>query len=114
MIAMISILILIPLALVLINSTLAQKMKTDHEVMSPFECGFTPFSKARVPFSMRFFLIAIIFLIFDVEISLILPLPLVAKSPFNLLMSSLTLYFILILILGVLKEWKDGALEWSS
>nr|QNE85863.1 NADH dehydrogenase subunit 3 [Rhagio tringarius] len=93
---------------------LSKKSLTDREKSSPFECGFDPKSSARLPFSLRFFLIAIIFLIFDVEIALILPMIIILNFS-NLMMWSITsIIFILILLIGLYHEWNQGALEWSS
>jgi len=89
-------------------------MITDREKNSPYECGFDPKGSARLPFSLRFFLIAVIFLIFDVEITLLLPV----ASIFNLsrVFSWLTtsVLFLAILLIGLYYEWAQGALEWSK
>jgi NADH-ubiquinone oxidoreductase chain 3 len=63
-----------------LSSILAFKTTNNREKPSPFECGFNPFNSSRIPFSIRFFLIAIIFLIFDVEIALILPIIITLSS----------------------------------
>nr|UBU96222.1 NADH dehydrogenase subunit 3 [Epicauta hirticornis]UBU96235.1 NADH dehydrogenase subunit 3 [Epicauta curvispina] len=101
------------LMLIIVN-LISKKTFLDREKASPFECGFDPKSSARLPFSLHFFLIAVIFLIFDVEITLLFPLVMSLKF------SSLSNYFIvlvifiMVLILGLLHEWKQGALEWTS
>nr|YP_001552158.1 NADH dehydrogenase subunit 3 [Nothopuga sp. 1 LP-2008]ABS71896.1 NADH dehydrogenase subunit 3 [Nothopuga sp. 1 LP-2008] len=95
-----------------ITILLSQKTITDQEKLSPFECGFNPATSPRIPFSIRFFLIAMIFLVFDVEIVLLLPIPLIHMNP-NITIMSSTL-FILILLLGLFHEWNKGALNWAS
>nr|YP_009116477.1 NADH dehydrogenase subunit 3 [Cherax bicarinatus]AJD80505.1 NADH dehydrogenase subunit 3 [Cherax bicarinatus] len=102
-------------ALIMIfSSILSKKTIIDREKMSPFECGFDPKTSARLPFSLRFFLIAVVFLIFDVEITLILPLAHI--SPLTDIFSwwFTGLFFLLILLLGLYYEWYKGALEWSN
>nr|YP_009112537.1 NADH dehydrogenase subunit 3 [Paranephrops planifrons]CEK40187.1 NADH dehydrogenase subunit 3 [Paranephrops planifrons] len=104
---------LITSLIMIFSSILSKKTSLDREKMSPFECGFDPKTSARLPFSLRFFLIAVIFLIFDVEITLLLPLA--STNPFTNIMSwsFLGLLFLLILLFGLYYEWKEGALEWS-
>lgn len=81
--------------------------------MSPFECGFNPIFRARLPFSLRFFLITIIFLIFDIEIALFLPIVITFLSS-NLKIWTITfILFIIILIIGIYYEWIKGALNWK-
>nr|YP_009545520.1 NADH dehydrogenase subunit 3 [Metapenaeopsis barbata]AYO45598.1 NADH dehydrogenase subunit 3 [Metapenaeopsis barbata] len=97
----------------IIASLLAKKTIMDREKNSPFECGFDPKGSARLPFSLRFFLIAVIFLIFDVEITLLLPLASIISFS-NLSTWSFTgAAFIIILLLGLYHEWNQGALEWA-
>nr|YP_010309775.1 NADH dehydrogenase subunit 3 [Leptopalpus rostratus]UMR54892.1 NADH dehydrogenase subunit 3 [Leptopalpus rostratus] len=108
------IIMLIAMIMLLLVSLISKKTALDREKSSPFECGFDPMSSARLPFSLHFFLIAVIFLIFDVEITLLFPL---IKS---LKMSNTTSYFIvvtsfiLILLVGLYHEWKQGALNWTN
>lgn len=73
------IILLISFIVIILSTLLSKKKKIDREKFSPFECGFNPINSSRLPFSIRFFLIAIIFLIFDVEIALILPIILTIK-----------------------------------
>nr|UKM30539.1 NADH dehydrogenase subunit 3 [Acisoma panorpoides] len=97
-----------------ISSFLSKKSIIDREKSSPFECGFDPFNKSRIPFSLRFFLIAVIFLIFDVEIVILLPM-IESLSQSSITSWSITsLIFIVILLVGLYHEWNQGALEWST
>nr|QOW08832.1 NADH dehydrogenase subunit 3 [Carpilius convexus] len=100
--------------IMILASILSKKTILDREKNSPYECGFDPKSSARLPFSLRFFLIAVIFLIFDVEITLLLPVASIFNitNIFSWLLTS-TL-FLLILLLGLYFEWIQGALEWSN
>nr|AFO66944.1 NADH dehydrogenase subunit III [Oenanthe monticola] len=101
------------IALTTLNFWLAQ-MTPDLEKLSPYECGFDPLGSARLPFSIRFFLVAILFLLFDLEIALLLPLPWATQlqSPTTTLIWASTL--ILLLILGLVYEWAQGGLEWAE
>nr|YP_010692658.1 NADH dehydrogenase subunit 3 [Notobitus meleagris]WBV80533.1 NADH dehydrogenase subunit 3 [Notobitus meleagris] len=85
----------------------------DREKMSPFECGFDPKSKARSPFSLQFFLIAILFLIFDIEIAIMLPMIITMKISNIVSWATTMTIFITILIMGLYYEWKNGMLEWA-
>nr|YP_010704699.1 NADH dehydrogenase subunit 3 [Polypedilum masudai]UXG19086.1 NADH dehydrogenase subunit 3 [Polypedilum masudai] len=107
------ILFIIAFIVMMLSSILSKKKQIDREKLSPFECGFNPLNSSRLPFSIRFFLIAIIFLIFDVEIALILPMILTLKSS-NLIIWTMTNFiFIFILIIGLFHEWNQGALNWT-
>nr|YP_010026393.1 NADH dehydrogenase subunit 3 [Cacopsylla citrisuga]QOQ84939.1 NADH dehydrogenase subunit 3 [Cacopsylla citrisuga] len=86
--------------------------KTDREKSSPFECGFDPFSKPRLSFSIHFFSISLMFLIFDIEITLVLPTPILTKE-INLINWIISCFFLFsILILGLMLEWKQGSMNW--
>nr|DAZ87540.1 TPA_asm: NADH dehydrogenase subunit 3 [Trichosia splendens] len=105
---------LITYIMMTLASILSKKSFYDREKNSPFECGFDPKSSSRLPFSLRFFLITIIFLIFDVEIVLLFPIiPIMKFSTLSIWLST-TMFFILILLLGLYHEWNQGALEWSN
>nr|AAU20468.1 NADH dehydrogenase subunit 3 [Speleomantes italicus] len=83
------------------------------EKLSPYECGFDPFGSARLPFSIRFFLVAILFLLFDLEIALLLPTPWATQMfPTNMLIWSTII--LLLLTSGLAYEWAQGGLEWAE
>nr|YP_009503722.1 NADH dehydrogenase subunit 3 [Thryssa setirostris]AWY13572.1 NADH dehydrogenase subunit 3 [Thryssa setirostris]WRI15743.1 NADH dehydrogenase subunit 3 [Thryssa setirostris]BBC28402.1 NADH dehydrogenase subunit 3 [Thryssa setirostris] len=90
------------------------QMNPDAEKLSPYECGFDPLGSARLPFSLRFFLVAILFLLFDLEIALLLPLPWGNQlpEPKNTLIWAIAV--ITLLTLGLVYEWLQGGLEWAE
>nr|AML26574.1 NADH dehydrogenase subunit 3 [Staphylinidae sp. BMNH 1274705] len=93
---------------------ISKKTFMDREKSSPFECGFDPKSSARLPFSLQFFLIAMIFLIFDVEITLLIPLILIMKISNLMNYLIISFFFLIILIGGLYHEWNQGALKWKN
>nr|QGX06390.1 NADH dehydrogenase subunit 3 [Microperla geei] len=108
------IILMISNIVMLLAAILSKKSIMDREKSSPFECGFDPKSSSRLPFSLRFFLIAVIFLIFDVEIALLLPMIVILP------ISNLTTWmivgtlFLALLLMGLYHEWNQGALEWAN
>nr|ALO76881.1 NADH deshydrogenase subunit 3 [Anaspidinae sp. GENSP01] len=105
---------LISLILIILINLISKKTFMDREKNSPFECGFDPKSSSRLPFSLQFFLIAMIFLIFDVEITLLLPFILTLKISNLYFYSILLTFFSLFLLVGLLHEWNQGALNWVT
>nr|YP_010362103.1 NADH dehydrogenase subunit 3 [Batocera rubus]UNQ87663.1 NADH dehydrogenase subunit 3 [Batocera rubus] len=105
--------LMINLLLIIILNLISKKTFSDREKSSPFECGFDPKNSARMPFSLQFFLIAVIFLIFDVEITLLFPLILTLKLSNIFSYSLISLFFIMILLIGLYHEWNQGALDWA-
>ncbi len=94
--------------------SLASRRHDDREKCSPFECGFDPKNSARLPFSLRFFLLAVVFLVFDIEIVLIIPIPITISMSLAHQIMPACLIFILILMLGLLHEWNEGSLDWTE
>ena len=86
--------------------------KPDAEKLSPYECGFEAFEDARMKFDVRYYLVAILFILFDLEIAFLFPwavvLPEIGVFGFWSMM-----LFLAILIVGFVYEWKKGALEWE-
>jgi NADH-ubiquinone oxidoreductase chain 3 len=96
--------------LTILGLTLGSKFFTDREKASPFECGFTPKDSARLPFSIRFFLISIVFLIFDVELILVFPAIPGLVSISGLIRFLVIFCVIIILIFGLFHEAAQGSL----
>ncbi len=84
------------------------------EKLTAFECGFDPLRKIRSPFSTRFFLLVVLFLIFDVEIALLFPVLRVLITNVTLFTVASLLLFLFILLFGIFHEWNEGALDWFS
>nr|UBU97802.1 NADH dehydrogenase subunit 3 [Dardanus aspersus] len=105
--------LLISTVVMILASFLAKKTIADREKNSPYECGFDPKNSARLPFSLRFFLIAVIFMIFDVEITLILPIAYILEITNVMSWALVGGLFIIVLLFGLYYEWQEGALEWA-
>nr|AWV84413.1 NADH dehydrogenase subunit 3 [Tettigades major] len=113
MILILSVTLLLLLAsLWLLLYMLSMKSFFDREKSSPFECGFDPISSPRIPFSSHFFLIAVIFLIFDVELVVIMPLILCMMINSMLDMYMIMVFFLFILVIGLFHEWNNKMLDW--
>ncbi len=86
--------------------------KKDDEKLSPYECGFEAFEDSRSKFDVRYYLVAILFIIFDLEIAFLFPwaVSLDAVGGFGLIAMGI---FLTLLVVGFIYEWKKGALEWD-
>nr|YP_009643499.1 NADH dehydrogenase subunit 3 [Dindymus rubiginosus]APO08943.1 NADH dehydrogenase subunit 3 [Dindymus rubiginosus] len=105
--------LIIAMMLMSLCTTISKKMNSDREKSSPFECGFDPKSVTRLPFSLQFFLIAVLFLIFDIEVVIILPMIMTLKLNNNMNWMIIMITFMMILLIGLYYEWKSGMLEWT-
>nr|YP_010701774.1 NADH dehydrogenase subunit 3 [Malacosteus niger]WCK11528.1 NADH dehydrogenase subunit 3 [Malacosteus niger] len=90
------------------------QMNPNAEKLSPYECGFDPLGSARLPFSLRFFLVAILFLLFDLEIALLLPLPWGDQLEAPSVTFGWATAILVMLTLGLAYEWAQGGLEWAE
>ena len=86
--------------------------RPDAEKNSPYECGFEPFDDARMKFDVRFYLVAILFIIFDLEIAFLFPWAVALDDLSGAAFIAMALFLIL-LVVGFVYEWKKGALEWE-
>ena len=80
--------------------------------LSPYECGFEPFEDARIPFDVRYYLVAILFIIFDLEIAFLFPWA-VSLNKIGIAGIIAMGIFLLVLVIGFIYEWNKGALEWD-
>lgn len=86
--------------------------RPDAEKLSPYECGFEAFEDARTKFDVRYYLVAILFILFDLEIAFLFPWAIVLKEIGTFGFVSM-LVFLAILVVGFIYEWMKGALEWE-
>ena len=103
--------LLLSIGFVFINF-LASPKNPDPEKLSAYECGFEAFSDSRIQFDVRFYLVAILFIIFDLEIALLFPWA-ISLGSIGLLGFCSMMIFLFILTIGFIYEWKKGALDWD-
>jgi len=101
----------IGIALLIIGNLLGPK-RPGADKLAPYECGFEAFEDARARFDVRYYLIAILFIVFDLEIAFLFPWAVVFKSIGTPAILAMTV-FLAILVVGFVYEWKKGALEWE-
>ena len=103
--------VVIGIALLVVPMLLAPT-KPDAEKLSAYECGFNAFSDARVKFDVRFYLVSILFIIFDLEVAFLFPWAITLKQTGAFAFWSMVV-FLGVLTVGFIYEWKKGALEWE-
>jgi len=105
--------IAVALSLVMVvASYVVARQKPDSEKLSPYECGFEPFDDARSKFDVRFYLVAILFIIFDLEVAFLFPWA-VSLGSIGLFGFWSMVVFLAVLTVGFIYEWRKGALEWE-
>nr|YP_009917451.1 NADH dehydrogenase subunit 3 [Drabescus ineffectus]QLJ57899.1 NADH dehydrogenase subunit 3 [Drabescus ineffectus] len=109
-----SLVLVVMLMMTIIISLVSKKSFTDIQKATPFECGFNPMSYSRLPFSIHFFMIAVIFLIFDIEIILVMPMILTLKTSMMKIWVMTSIMFLIILMMGLYHEWTNGMIKWAS
>nr|AHZ34262.1 NADH dehydrogenase subunit 3 [Brachionus rubens] len=105
---------LLVVILKIVSYSIAESAPLNREELSPYECGFEHHNVSRIPFSLRYFFLTLIFLLFDLEIVLMLFMPYVILSSYFMISMVLLFSFIFILYLSLIYEWNDGTLEWLS
>ena len=103
--------LLLSIGFIVINY-IASPSNPDPEKLSAYECGFEAFDNARIEFDVRFYLVAILFIIFDLEIAFLFPWA-ISLGSIGLLGFYSMMIFLFILTVGFIYEWKKGALEWE-
>ena len=97
---------------IVLASFIIARQRPDSEKLSPYECGFEPFADARSQFDVRFYLVAILFIIFDLEVAFLFPWA-VTLGAIGLFGFWSMIVFLAVLTVGFIYEWKKGALEWE-
>ena len=96
----------------IVINLLASPSNPDPEKLSAYECGFEPFNDSRMEFDVRFYLVAILFIIFDLEIAFLFPWA-ISLGQIGLFGFVSMMIFLFILTVGFIYEWKKGALDWE-
>ena len=91
---------------------LAEVVLLFREELTSYECGFEHYSLSRVPFSLRYFYLTLIFLLFDLEVVLLLFSPVIVQSLYPVYSFVMVACFVTILFVGLVYEWSDGGLDW--
>ena len=101
------------LAMAMIGASLVvARQRPDSEKLSPYECGFEPFEDARIRFDVRYYLVAILFIIFDLEVAFLFPWA-VSFGDIGMFGFWSMVVFLGVLTVGFVYEWNKGALEWE-
>jgi NADH-ubiquinone oxidoreductase chain 3 len=106
--------LLLVVVLKLASVLISEKVVLNREELSPYECGFEHHNVSRIPFSLRYFFLTLIFLLFDLEIVLMLFIPYSLFTSSFLVSFSILFLFLLILFFRLIYEWNDGTLDWIS
>ena len=99
-------------SIIVLASFIVARQNPEAEKLSPYECGFEPFGDARKQFDVRFYLVAILFIIFDLEVAFLFPWA-VSLGDIGLFGFWSMVVFLAVLTVGFIYEWKKGALEWE-
>jgi NADH-quinone oxidoreductase subunit A len=99
-------------AIIVLASMVVARQRPDAEKISAYECGFEPFDDARQRFDVRFYLVAILFIIFDLEVAFLFPWA-VSLGNIGLFGFWSMMVFLAVLTVGFIYEWRKGALEWE-
>ena len=104
--------LIVGVSMIVLGGFILAPSKPNEQKNSPYECGFSAFEDARLKFDVRFYLVAILFIIFDLEIAFLFPWAIVLDEIglFGILSMGI---FLGILVIGFIYEWKKGALEWE-
>ena len=107
----------IGIVLIVVGNVLGPKSPSADK-LAPYECGFSAFENARMPFDVRYYLIAILFILFDLEIAFLFPWAVVfkemiAEGTHALYVFGTVMIFLAVLVIGYVVEWKNGALDWE-
>jgi NADH-quinone oxidoreductase subunit A len=97
---------------IIVASLIVARQRPDSEKVSAYECGFAPFNDARRQFDVRFYLVAILFIIFDLEVAFLFPWA-ISLGSIGMLGFWSMIIFLAVLTVGFVYEWKKGALEWE-